>query len=111
MTSPKNDAPVIDPTDEQIAANLAAMQAVIDAQSPAPAVKALDFTAGKRSVEVLFKMITEALDAGVSTVALSELYEARAEQLDRNPNTTTKRVCRELHDMTQAALSATTVES
>jgi hypothetical protein len=103
----QNAAP--EQTADEMRAQIAALTAERDALASKPATEKLpDFTAGKRSVEVIFRMITEALTAGVPAVALSDLYESRAEQLDRNPNTTSKRVARELHALTVAALEAQT---
>jgi hypothetical protein len=61
-----------------------------------------DLTVGKRSVERLFFYVCEALAAGVPVQQIIDLYAARAEQLNANPNSTTKRVVRELHDLATA---------
>ena len=89
---------------QQIEKNLAAFAAQMAAlDKPKPSAKKTDaqpdLTAGKRSVERLFYYVCEALAAGVPVQQIIDLYAARAEQLNANPNSTTKRVVRELHDL------------
>ena len=114
-SSPRTPAPsapeFVDTTPEQIAANLAQFEQTLAAQtaaqSPPEQTKRPDLTAGRRSVERVFHYIAEALRAGVPADKLCDLYDARSEQLDRNPNTTSKRVCNEIVDMIAAHELAT----
>jgi hypothetical protein len=74
----------------------------MQALTPTSKIVQPDLTAGRRSVERVFHYITKALSAGVPAQMITDLYDARAEQLDRNPNTCSKRTCRDLQNMIDA---------
>lgn len=94
-----------DPTTDVQNARLDAALEQFAQQTPTPKITQPDLTAGRRSVERVFYYLIQALTAGVPSQMITDLYHTRAEQLDRNPNSTSKRVCRELSDLIAAQQS------
>lgn len=62
-----------------------------------------DLTVGKRSVERLFYYVCECLAAGIPAQQICDLYRENADAMNANPNSRTKIVVRQLHDLAVGA--------